>query len=240
MGVCGRHPWADTPLCRHITPRQTPHWQTPLPGRHPPGQIPPCPEHAGIYITPCPVHAGIHAPPKQAATAADGTHPTGMHSCWRICYRPKYHWSKTNRCTSRQDWLGMSDLRILGWKQRIFTARQRSCVKVMFSQVSVILFRRGVPCDHYPWCKGPHCTVSPNMGPHCLGLPEPPASDIWWPSLEACSILFTSRPLSADTWWLLNHIQLVQESGTHPTGMLYCIFTLLMASFTIVGDTNDM
>ena len=28
---------------------------------------------------PRPVHAGIHTPP--AAPAADGTHPTGMHSC---------------------------------------------------------------------------------------------------------------------------------------------------------------
>ena len=40
-----------------------------------------------------PVHAGIHPPPKQTpqeadtpqqtATAADGTHPTGMHSCFK-------------------------------------------------------------------------------------------------------------------------------------------------------------
>ena len=29
--------------------------------------------------TPCPVHAGIHPPPP-AATAMDGTHPTGVHS----------------------------------------------------------------------------------------------------------------------------------------------------------------
>ena len=28
------------------------------------------------YTLPCPVHAGIHM-----ATAADGTHPIGMHSC---------------------------------------------------------------------------------------------------------------------------------------------------------------
>ena len=61
---------------------------TPL-GRHSPAQCmlrytPPCPVHAGIHIslhsacwdTQCPVHAGIHM-----AIAADGTHPTGMHSC---------------------------------------------------------------------------------------------------------------------------------------------------------------
>ena len=33
------------------------------------------------------VHAAIHppwqTPPQQTATAADGTHPTGMHSCFR-------------------------------------------------------------------------------------------------------------------------------------------------------------
>ena len=62
-GLCGWHPRADTPL--------------------------PCPVHAGIH-TPCPVYAGIHTPdqcmlgytPPPAATAADGTHPTGMHSCY--------------------------------------------------------------------------------------------------------------------------------------------------------------
>ena len=35
--------------------------------------------HAGIHPT-CPVHAGI-----DMATAADGAHPTGMHSCL-CCY----------------------------------------------------------------------------------------------------------------------------------------------------------
>ena len=28
----------------------------------------------------CPQGGGVH-PPRQTATAADGTHPTGMHSC---------------------------------------------------------------------------------------------------------------------------------------------------------------
>ena len=43
-----------SPLGRHPPARQTP------PSRHPPGQTPPQPK---------------------MATAADGTHPTGMHSC---------------------------------------------------------------------------------------------------------------------------------------------------------------
>ena len=58
----------------------------------PPGDIP-RPVHAGIYTHPCPVHAGIHTHtcPVHAGIhpAADGTHPTGMHTCrvvllWKI------------------------------------------------------------------------------------------------------------------------------------------------------------
>ena len=82
----GRHPPGQTlPL------GQTPPWAD-----TPPGQTPPCPVHAGIHTHPCPVHAGIHAAPLPSAcwdtqcpvhagidmaTAADGMHPTGMHSC---------------------------------------------------------------------------------------------------------------------------------------------------------------
>ena len=53
---------------------------TPL-GRYP-RQTPPCPVHAGIHTPPSrPVHVGI-----DMATAADGTHPTGMHSCFTTCF----------------------------------------------------------------------------------------------------------------------------------------------------------
>ena len=52
----GRHPQTDTPLGRH-----------PL-GRHPPGQTPP----------------GQTPHPPKMATAADSTHPTGMHSCIKL------------------------------------------------------------------------------------------------------------------------------------------------------------
>ena len=101
----GRHPrWADTP------PGQTP------PGRHPPGRHPqtdtpwvdtPQADTPQADI-PLSVHAGIH-PPVSACwdthllpsacwdtppetTAANGTYPTGMHSCSNnkfkilICY----------------------------------------------------------------------------------------------------------------------------------------------------------
>ena len=69
-------PWTDTPLGRHPSgrhpPRQTPLRQTP-PGQTPPG-------HAGIH-TPPPNACWDTHPPPPAATVADGTHPTGTHSC---------------------------------------------------------------------------------------------------------------------------------------------------------------
>ena len=84
--LAGRHPLpANTPLGRHPLGRR-PRWadiplppETPL-GRHPPGQTPwtdtpwadTLPEQTPPSQTP---------PPQQTATAADCTHPTGMHSC---------------------------------------------------------------------------------------------------------------------------------------------------------------
>ena len=56
------------------------------PGQTPPGQTPPAQCMLGYIHTPYPVHAGIHATPFPAATAADGTHPTGMHSCLSMIY----------------------------------------------------------------------------------------------------------------------------------------------------------
>ena len=53
--------------CRDATP-----WEQALPGtRHPPRNQAPAP-------------ARDQAPPEQTATVADGTHPTGMHSCYLI------------------------------------------------------------------------------------------------------------------------------------------------------------
>ena len=85
-----------------------------------------------------------------------------------------------------------------------FTARQRSCGKVMFSLVSVCLFTRWrvSPCDHYPWFIGSLCTATPPPIP-CYNPPRHEtwdslalltASDTWWPSLETCSNLFTWGP----------------------------------------------
>ena len=67
-------PQADTPLGRH----------TALPGHPLPG--------ACYDIPPCPVCAGINPPPP-TATAADGTHPTGMHSVFRFRLRFRSVWT---------------------------------------------------------------------------------------------------------------------------------------------------
>ena len=49
-----------------------------------------------------------------------------------------------------------------------------------------------------------YSSPNPDMGHHWTGTPC--ASDIWWPSLETCSNLFTLGTLylhtSADIWWL--------------------------------------
>ena len=61
-----RHiPFADTPLGRHTPFVDTPYADTPL-GRH--THLPP----------------GRTSPSQQTATAADGTHHTGMHSCFLL------------------------------------------------------------------------------------------------------------------------------------------------------------
>ena len=61
----GDTPWADTSKANNPLPSAC--WDT-----HPP----------------CPVHVGI-----DMATAADGTHPTGMHSCFDIFFLQTF-WSK--------------------------------------------------------------------------------------------------------------------------------------------------
>ena len=66
-----KSPWADTPWADTRTRQTSPTGQTPPLGRHPPGRHPPWPDN------PPPADN-----PLQTATAADGTHLTGMHSCF--------------------------------------------------------------------------------------------------------------------------------------------------------------
>ena len=86
----GRHPldrhpcWANTP--RKTPPGQTPPGQTlprqtPLLDRHLPGQSIPLGRHPRGQIPPSADNPRADTPiPQQTATAADSTHPTGMHS----------------------------------------------------------------------------------------------------------------------------------------------------------------
>ena len=95
-------PWADTPgqtpLGRH------PPGQTPFPGQIPPGQTsprqtPPPAQCMLGYIPPCPLHAGIHPPAQYMlgyGQQAGGTHPTGMHSCFKKVSRRCQEMFKTH------------------------------------------------------------------------------------------------------------------------------------------------
>ena len=89
----GRPPWANTPPPpgRHSPADTTPWANTPQAGtpmfrpprQTPPGQTDPHAQCMHKHTHTCPVHAGIHALPP-VATAADGSHPTGMHSCCKF------------------------------------------------------------------------------------------------------------------------------------------------------------
>ena len=73
------------------------------------------------------------------------------------------------------------------------TSGQESCRKVLFSVVSVCLFR-GVPM-----CTG--TLTPPDMGPHCKA---PLASELWWQRCVTCSNLFTwGKPPPHHCWHLV-------------------------------------
>ena len=84
-----------TPVCQSFRsqggsdrpppPRQPPALGRQHPGRHTPSQTPPPPGRHPCLRADNPQAdkpPGRHYAPRQTATAADGTHPTGMHSCW--------------------------------------------------------------------------------------------------------------------------------------------------------------
>ena len=107
-------------------------------------------------------------------------------------------------------------------KKPFIIAHQRRCGMVMFSVVCVCqpvyLYNvGGSPCDHYPWCIGPHCT-RPAVPPLLIYL---------WSSLETSPNLFTSGhslPLLRPDiwWWLLKHVWLGQVDS-----MLSCLNSLM-------------
>ena len=112
----------------------------------------------------------------------------------------------------------------------IFTARQRNCRKVIFSQVSLCLSTRESPCDHYPGCTGPHCT-GPNPWTSDMG---PWTSDMvptllvrsgghHWRPVQTCSLEET-LPHPFPTVLKLGGQSMYswQAGSTHPTEMLSC------------------
>ena len=128
-------------------------------------------------------------------------------------------------------------------------ARQRRCLKVMVSLVCVSVHRgRSLvtithdalaltvqdplalafpPSRHgdpWPWSPLP-CMGTPGPTSSRYGTWYPPASDIWWPSLEICSSLFTSGSpstlvlISGGHWSRCGW----QAGVKHPTGMLVAL-----------------
>ena len=73
------HPWADTPLGRHTPVRHSP-GKTPPEHSPPPGQTCRLGRHS-LGRHSLGRHSLSRHPSGQKATTADGTHPTGMHSC---------------------------------------------------------------------------------------------------------------------------------------------------------------
>ena len=76
---------AGTPLGKNLPPRQTPPWQTP-PEQTPPMQTLPlrlCRQPPGqtLFFPFRQIPPPTEQTPPETATAADGKHPTGMHSC---------------------------------------------------------------------------------------------------------------------------------------------------------------
>ena len=129
----------------------------------------------------------------------------------------------------------------------IFTARQRSWGKVMFSVVSVQ--RGGFPCGYYSWCIGPHCTDSLDMRPHWMGTPDPsPSTSRTW-DLTGQGPPALARPQTRD---LNEHGSpssppLVTSSGHHgrpvqtcslldtPPTSAYCWWLLKLGSVKVGG-----
>ena len=107
-GVSARHPppWTDTPVGK--SPGQTP------PGQTPPRQTPHFPVHAGIHTPSAQWMLGYT--PLPAATAADGTHPSGMHSCFTFNYYSSFTSWDDNQPNGSGDCMGYWESHNLFWE----------------------------------------------------------------------------------------------------------------------------
>ena len=92
-------PWADTPWAdthQGDTPWADPRADTPL--------------LSACWDTQCPVHAGI-----DMATAADGTHPTGMHSYDCIYMNLNKYFFQKNLSENKQRWIAPGKQTAYSW-----------------------------------------------------------------------------------------------------------------------------
>ena len=97
-GVCLSACWDTTPPSRH-PPRSRPPWSTPREQTPPRRRTP-----------------GSRPPPGEMATAADGTHPTGMHSCL-LLFIVTYTASRSFLFSIRKSYLSVMQKKKAGWTQ---------------------------------------------------------------------------------------------------------------------------
>ena len=101
--------------------------------------------------------------------------------------------------------------------------------------LSLILSRGGVPCDHYPWCIGPHDTITPHapLQPHpkyiqtCSTWTSLYKDTFWsrWRSVQICSLVEPQCKHMVATEAITYGRQ---ADGTHPIGMLSCLLLKLI------------
>ena len=141
VSVC---PWEEmyTP-CGQTHPRQTlPPWQTPLPlGRHlpPPGQTPTSGQ-TPLGRPPPDRHPSSPPSTPEMATAADGTHPAGMHFVVLICLWKFACVSVMNICTFVCSCMGVFFPDCIKDAQKDWCMYQLDCVhNIIICHVTLIL-----------------------------------------------------------------------------------------------------
>ena len=100
--------------------------------------------------------------------------------------------------------------------------------------------QRGIPCDHYPWCTGPHHTVTPPPTNYPLDM-GPPVSDIWWPGLDTYSRLFiwgTAHPPPHHQCWYLVDAEAHMVDKWIRIKMEWFLVWLIFSSICIWGKVN--
>ena len=91
---------------------------------------------------------------------------------------------------------------------------------LMFLNTSVCPQR--VPCDHYPWCIGPHL-IGPTLPSRHVTSGTPPFLLLVTSDGHHWKYVQTWTPTPTECWYLLvKHIPSVQTGSMHHTGMPSC------------------